>query len=56
MLIKSCSVLSIFGQDPPQFSTEDRETVLTMDERVWSEMGRPQEITVTIEPGNQLDG
>ena len=28
---------------------------LQLDKRVWEEMGRPEKITVTIEPGDKLN-
>lgn len=43
---------------PPIFCTpveEAQAQTLTMNRRVWEDMGRPDTITMTIEPGDRLN-
>lgn len=60
MLTKTCTVLTHRASDATsvQFGRigEDlsRRTLL-MERDAWEEMGRPETVTITIEPGNMLD-
>lgn len=41
----------------PAFGADDlRANVLTLDYNVWEDLGRPDEITVTVRPGDHLVG
>lgn len=46
-------------EDAPGTPEVDRSpffTICRIDQETWSEMGQPKEITVTIEPGDLLNG
>ena len=44
----------VYAQLPEDEGDDVREHLIVMDEETWDEMGRPAEITVTVEPGNTL--
>lgn len=46
---------SDIGYHPAFTSTSPRRHMLTLDGNVWNDMGRPETITVTIEPGDKLN-
>lgn len=53
-LIKKRTVLTLDGS--AAFKDEDGKVYVDLDNDVWFEMGEPDEITVTIEPGDTLNG
>lgn len=38
------------------YGDDSDPSYFSMGEEAWNDMGQPREITVTIEPGNQLNG
>lgn len=34
----------------------NRHRIITLDSKVWDELGRPNQITITLEPGDLLNG
>lgn len=63
MMTKTEAVLDLekepCGEDMPRTfanSDNERQTALMLDPDVWREMGSPDQITLTIEPGDRLNG
>ncbi len=58
MLTKTVTVLDMVEETPVYvvMDEEGREHKLTVDRVVWMELGYPSQITVTIEPGDVLNG
>jgi hypothetical protein len=52
---KTQTVLTALSSSPNNYEASERRHQFFLDPNVWNDMGRPQQVTVTVEPGDRLN-